>query len=159
MRAQRGFTYLGLLFAVAIVGVLLAAVGVLWSTERQRQKEAELLLIGAEFRAAIGAYYEQTPGLVKRYPAKLQDLLKDDRYLSVRRYLRQIYADPMTGTREWGLVVAPEGGIMGVRSLSEAQPIKQAEFPFEWMDFDGMRQYSEWRFVYRPKVVVKAGAK
>jgi type II secretory pathway pseudopilin PulG len=156
---QRGFTYLGLLFAIAIAGVLLAAVGVMWSTESQRQKEAELLLIGAEFRAAIASYYQSSPGLVKRYPAKLADLLKDDRFLGVRRHLRQIYIDPMTGTREWGLIPAPEGGIMGVHSLSEATPIKIAGFPFDWAAFEGKQKYGEWRFVYRPEVEVKVGAK
>ncbi len=155
--AQRGFTYLGLLFAVAIAGVLLAAVGVLWSTERQRQKEAELLTIGAEFRAAIAAHYQGSPGLVKRYPAKLDELLKDNRFLGVRRHLRQIYIDPMTGSREWGLVTAPEGGIMGIHSLSDATPIKVSGFAFDWADFEGKQHYSDWVFAYRP-VEVKAGA-
>jgi type II secretory pathway pseudopilin PulG len=149
-RAPRGFTYLALLFAVAIAGVVLAAVGVLWSTERQRQREAELLVIGGEFRAAIAGYYESSPGLVKRYPAKLDDLLKDDRFLSVRRHLRQVYLDPMTATHEWGLTMAPEGGIMGVYSLSETTPIKQSGFPPEWAGFEGKQHYSDWIFAYRP---------
>ena len=34
---------------------------------------------------------------------------------SVRHYI-----DPITGKRDWGLVIAPEGGFMGMHSLSES---------------------------------------
>ncbi|CAK0781592.1 hypothetical protein CCP3SC15_930023 [Gammaproteobacteria bacterium] len=107
---QYGFTYLGLLFAVAMAGVALAATGVLWSTQRQREREQDLLFVGNQIRQAIRSYYEHSPGLVKRYPAKLDDLLRDNRFLTVQRHLRQRYMDPMTGAREWGLVMAPKGG-------------------------------------------------
>lgn len=148
--SQRGFTYLGLLFAVALAGVALAATGVVWSMERQRERERELLFIGEQFREAIASYYERSPGLVKRYPAKLDDLLKDGRFLTVRRHLTQIYRDPMTGTRNWGLISAPEGGVMGVFSTSTAAPIKRAGFAAEFSEFDGKGSYAEWRFIYRP---------
>lgn len=147
---QRGFTYLGLLFAVVLAGVALAAIGVVWSMERQRERERELLFVGERFREAIASYYERSPGLVKRYPAKLDELLKDGRFLTVRRHLTQVYRDPMTGTRNWGLIPAPEGGIMGVHSSSTSAPIKRAGFPSEFSEFEGKSSYAEWRFVYRP---------
>ena len=101
MRAQRGFTYVGLLLAVALAGVALAAAGMLWSTTAKRDKEAELLFVGDQFRRAIGSYYEGTPG-AKRYPQRLADLLEDKRLAITRRHLRRIYADPMTGQRGLG---------------------------------------------------------
>jgi type II secretory pathway pseudopilin PulG len=61
MRAQRGFTYVGLLLAVALAGVALAAAGMLWSTTAKRDKEAELLFVGDQFRRAI-ARLRGTPG-------------------------------------------------------------------------------------------------
>lgn len=149
-RKQNGVTYLGLLFAVALAGVALAATGLLWSTERQREREQELLFAGNQLRQAIASYYIRSPGLVKRYPAKLDDLLKDDRMLSVRRHLRRIYVDPITSLREWGVVMAPEGGVMGVYSLSSAKPLKQAGFSARDAGFEGAARYSEWKFVYRP---------
>ncbi|MDP3512497.1 MAG: type II secretion system protein [Sulfuritalea sp.] len=149
---QGGFTYLGLLFAVALAGIVLATTGVVWSTERQREKERELLAIGEEFRRAIGSYYERSPGTVKRYPAKLEDLLKDNRFLGTRRHLRQVYRDPLTGNADWAPIPAPEGGIMGVHSLSTAEPIKQGNFPPRQVEFEGKQSYGEWRFVYRPLV-------
>ncbi|MDD5330557.1 MAG: type II secretion system protein [Sulfuricella sp.] len=148
--AQRGFTYLGLLFAVALAGVALAATGMVWSTERQREREKELLFVGGQFRKAIASYYERSPGLVKRYPTKLEDLLKDGRFLTVRRHLTQVYLDPMTGTRNWVLIPAPEGGIMGIFSTSTAASIKRAGFASEFSEFEGKNSYAEWRFVYRP---------
>src|SRR5258706_11200116 len=112
--SQRGFTYLVAMFAVAIAGLLLAVTSEVSSQSRQREKEKELLYVGGQFREAIALYYQRTPGTVKRYPEKLEDLLEDKRYLSRQRYLRRIYRDPMTGSYDWGVVLGPDGGVAGV---------------------------------------------
>jgi type II secretory pathway pseudopilin PulG len=147
---QQGFTYLLALFAVALVGLLLAAASEIWSQSHQREKEQELLFAGNQFRDAIALYYQRTPGAAKRYPEKLEDLLEDKRYLSMQRYLRKIYTDPMTGKPQWGTVAAPEGGIMGVYSLSSATPVKTGNFRAADQAFEGSSQISDWRFVYMP---------
>lgn len=149
-RAQEGFTYVAVLVAVTIVGVILATTGEVWSQSRQREKEQELLFVGDQFRQAIALYYQRTPGAGKRYPERLEDLLEDKRYLTNQRYLRKIFRDPMTGKPDWGLVLAPEGGIMGVHSLAGARPIKQGNFRERDQTFAGANIYSEWRFVYEP---------
>lgn len=149
-RKQTGLTYLALLFAVAMAGITLAATGTIWSMERQRERETELQFIGNQFRQAIRLYYERSPGQVKRYPMSLNDLLLDNRFLGIQRRLRQIYIDPMTGGEEWGAVAAPEGGIMGVYSLSDATPIKTSGFAIRDADLEGKKKYSDWRFIYRP---------
>lgn len=149
-RAQSGFTYLAALFAVAIMGVALAAAGAVWHTAQQREKERELLFVGNQFRTAIGLYYERSPGTVKRYPASLKELLKDERHLSTQRYLRKIFIDPMTGKPGWSLVTAPEGGIMGVYSLSDATPLKTGSFRHADRALEGKSRYSEWKFAYEP---------
>ncbi len=148
-----GLTYLAILIAVAILGVGVAAVGAVWSQSMQREKEKELLHIGNQFRRAIGLYYNRTPGTVKRYPEKLDELLIDSRHLTIQRYLRRIYVDPMTGSAEWGLVRAPEGGIMGVYSLSEATPIKVGNFGKDNEQFANTARYSNWQFIYTPPFV------
>lgn len=147
---QRGFFYLALLFSVALSGAALAIAGNWWSHERQRDKEAELLEIGGQIRHAIGRCFESSPGTIKRYPYKLEDLLFDARFLATQRHLRRIPRDPVTGEARWGVVIAPDGGIMGVHSLSDARPIKSARFGVHDSDFEGRTRYSEWRFVYRP---------
>lgn len=147
-KIQSGFTYLTMLFAVAVMSAGLAATGVVWTTASQREKEKELLFVGDQFRQAIALYHLRTPGTIKRYPEKLEDLIKDNRYLSTQRYLRKIYVDPMTGKSEWGLVAAPNGGIMGVYSLSNAQPIKKSGFANADSRFEDGQRYSDWKFIY-----------
>jgi type II secretory pathway pseudopilin PulG len=152
-RKQAGFTYLAILFVVAIAGIMLAQAGLNWSHASQREKEAELLFVGSEYRKAIMLYYERTPGPVKKYPAKLEDLLLDTRYASPQRYLRKLYRDPFTGRAEWGLVMAPEGGIMGVHSPSTAAPIKMANFSYADASFEGAGRYTDWVFSYVPLLI------
>jgi hypothetical protein len=45
-----------------------------------------------------------------------------------RRYLRQLYADPLTGRREWGLIRDALGSIQGVYSLADGRPIRRQGF-------------------------------
>jgi type II secretory pathway pseudopilin PulG len=143
-RTQFGYTYLTLLFAVAVVGVGLASASSLWHTAQMREKERELLYVGEQYRKAIEEYYKQG----KTYPRELTQLLRDQRVPGVRRYLRKLYRDPITGKSEWGLVKSPDGGIAGVHSLSEEAPFKQAEFSKAQAEFTGKTKYSDWKFAY-----------
>lgn len=146
---QRGFTYVGLLLLVAMSSAALAAAGTLWSVESRREKEAELLFIGDQFAQAIASFRDRTPGgQVQRFPRDLQELLEDKRWPTVRRHLRQVYVDPMTGQRDWGLVAAPGGGVMGVYSLAPQRPFKRGGFAQGLEDFGLANSYQEWRFVY-----------
>lgn len=147
---QGGFTYLAILFAIAVAGVILARAGVNWSQDAQREKEKELLFIGNEYRKAIMLYYERTPGAVKKYPAKLEDLLTDTRFVTPQHCLRKLYRDPVTAQAQWALVMSSEGGIMGVHSLSTAAPIKTAGFGHADVAFEGAGRYAEWVFSYTP---------
>lgn len=143
-----GFTYIGLLILVAMIGVALTLVSEMWITAQKRDKEQELLFVGNQFRRALAMYRANGGG----YPRELQDLIKDPRVPGVRRYLRKIYRDPITGDPEWGLLRTngTDGFITGVYSLSEAAPIKQAEFSLADADFEKKSKYSEWVFVAGP---------
>ena len=146
---QRGFTYLGLLIIVAVMGAGLAAFGQLYSHAAQREKEQELLFIGSQFRDAIASYYNKSPG-AKVYPRKLEDLLEDRRFPMAQHHLRRVYSDPMTGKTEWGLDEAPGGGFMGVHSLSEETPVKSGNFTVKDQGFEGAEHYTKWIFAYSP---------
>lgn len=148
---QSGFTYLGLLFAVAILGITLATIGVVWSTQIRRDKELELLFAGDQIRDAIGRYYSE--GRV--YPATLADLLEDKRQPLAHRHLRRLYHDPMTASQDWTLIPAPEGGIMGVATTSQAKPIKQANFSMADSAFENAETYADWQFIFMPRVGVR----
>ena len=149
-RGAQGFTYLAVLFAVALLGAGLALAGTLWETAARRDKEAELLHVGDAYRRAIKAYYEATPSGVQRYPQRLEQLLKDDRFPSTRRYLRRLYRDPLTNGTKWGTVIAVDGGIVGIFSLSAKAPLKIGEFRLADADFTGGKSYADWQFIYRP---------
>jgi type II secretory pathway pseudopilin PulG len=152
-----GFTYVGLLVVVALIGVGLAVTGEAWRTTAHREKERELLFVGDQFRKAIAQYYDGTPGGVKQFPNNLEDLLKDARFPTTRRHLRKIYRDPLTGKREWGIVRGPGESIMGVYSLSRQAPMKRSNFPPEYASFERAESYAAWRFQYSESVVSQGG--
>ncbi|WP_431112938.1 type II secretion system protein [Variovorax paradoxus] len=79
------------------------------------------------------------------YPGSLDELLRDERFPGIRRHLRKIFVDPMTGKAEWGLVQVA-GRIVGVHSLSTAVPIKQAGFDGDDHSFAGAQSYAGWVF-------------
>lgn len=149
-RNQGGFTYLALLFFVAIFGATTAAVGVYWSVAQKREKERELLFRGEQIRRAIASFYERTPGTVKRYPTALTDLVKDNRHLGMVRHLRRVYNDPITGKDDWGIVRAEDGGIKGVYSLSTDSVLKQVKFDLARNISDKETVYADWKFIYEP---------
>lgn len=154
VKSARGFTYMTALFMVAILGAGLALAGEVWETLARREKEAELLFIGEQYRQAIRRYYEGTPGGIKRYPRALADLIADPRHPSIQRHLRKLYRDPLGGD-EWGLVQAPDGGISGVYSRSQEAPLKTGNFRVRDAGFESAKRYADWQFVYAPAGAVR----
>ncbi len=129
-RAQaRGFSYLGLLFFIALTAAALAALGQRWSMAAQRERERELLFRGQAIVRAIESYMAASPGR-PAYPQRLEDLVEDRRGLLPRHHLRQLYADPITGQADWVLIPAPppDTGILGVQSRSE-RPLLMSKGP------------------------------
>ena len=143
---SRGFTYLGVLYLVALMGVLLAVAGQAWHTQAMREREVELLFVGDQYKKAIVRFHAAGG----RYPRELADLLKDPRQPDTRRYLRKLYPDPVTGKNEWGFLKSADGGIAGVHSLSQDKPFKTAGFRLEYAGFEGKEKYSEWQFALVP---------
>ena len=136
-RKCEGVTYIGLLVLIVIIGIVLAQVGEVGAIARKREKEAQLLWVGDQYRRAL-ASYRAAGG----FPQRLEDLLQDPRTPNVRRYLRQLYPDPITGSTDWGLLKVGEL-ITGVYSKSEDEPLKKANFPMEDSLFEGKEKYSE----------------
>jgi type II secretory pathway pseudopilin PulG len=152
-RGYRGFTYLGLLVLVVLIGLFLSAAGQVTATASQRDREEQLLWAGHEYRAAIGRYLRQR----RAYPMALSDLLGSapDAPLQVR-YLRSLYPDPMAKGADWVIIAAPNGGVMGVASSSLRAPIKTGHFDEADAEFAGATTYADWKFVF---VTPKPGAK
>jgi type II secretory pathway pseudopilin PulG len=152
----RGAILLFLMFAVALMGIVLAVGAGLWHTAAVRDKEAQLLFVGGEYQRALARYKAATPAGMPSAPERLEQLLLDQRHQVPARHLRRLYRDPMTDSSEWGLI--KEGGrIAGVYSLGAGKPLKQANFP-EWLrSFSGAKSYATWQFLDKPGTLAAAG--
>ena len=152
MRSKSGgFTYVMVLAAVVIVGIVVEAAHVTtWRVVRV-DREAELLFRGQAYRNAVKSFYEAN-GV---FPRTLEDLVKDPRSASGKRHIRALYRDPMAKDEkaEWRIIRAIDGGIAGVSSASTEEPLKQANFPPELVKFTGAKSYAEWMFEYVPPPV------
>lgn len=146
---QLGFTYIGVLMLVAIAGIGLAGVGIVWHQDAQREREKELLFIGDEYRQAIGSYYENSLGEAKQFPVTLQDLIADKRFPGIKRHLRKLYNDPMAFGKPWQLILQ-QGQIIGVYSASKQMPIKKMGFEPPYETFGEAVEYGDWKFIYMP---------
>jgi type II secretory pathway pseudopilin PulG len=144
---SQGFAYLALLIAIAVIGAVAAGTLQLGAILQRRAAEEELLSIGSEFRRALISYASATPAGQPSAPPTLQALLKDPRYSNIRRHLRKLYVDPLTGSEQWGTVMSIDGkGIVGIYSLSAAVPIKIGNFETQFLSFTDKTSYADWVF-------------
>ncbi|GCL62907.1 type II secretion system protein [Pseudaquabacterium pictum] len=148
--AQRGFTYLLLLFIVAASGVAAATLGTRWQTQAQREREAELLFRGLQIRQALQQYHDQSPDGQPRRPQQLQDLLVDARGGPVRHPLRQLYADPFTGQADWVLLRDADGGIVGLHSRASVPLLRRQGLPPGVEGGSTATTVDQWQFLAGP---------
>jgi type II secretory pathway pseudopilin PulG len=140
-----------MLALLVLIGLLLAAAGEVASKTAQREREAQLLWVGHEYRTAIGRYWSRR----RAYPQTLEELLGATPLGAAAapitiRYLRQLYPDPMTNAADWVLVPAPGGGIMGVASRSKRAPLKTGHFDPDDQAFASATTYGDWQFLFQP---------
>ncbi len=147
-RKARGLVLLALLIFLALASLATMLAAEVWATARQRDREAELLFVGDQYRRAIESYWRSTPGRVKTLPVSVDVLLQDDRFPTPVHHLRRPYSDPMTG--EAFVLVRQGGAIAGVQSASKATPLKMAGFPVRYRLFEGAQSYEQWQFVFIP---------
>ena len=146
--SQGGFTYLGLIILVSVIGMVGAATLKIGALIQRAQAEEELLDIGAAFSAALQSYAQATPTGQPLQPPSLQELLKDPRTPALRRHLRKIFVDPVTGSTEWGIVyLADKLGVVAIYSRSPARPLKVGNFDARFVGFDGKPHLSDWKFI------------
>lgn len=144
-----GFAYLLLLVAIALIGIATAAAVSLGAGAQRRSAERQLLTIGAEFQKALQSYAGAPANALASQvqgPRTLDDLLKDPRTPGVRRHLRRIYEDPLTGRSAWGTITNAEGRIVGIYSLAAGRPMKQKGFDAELASFEDADSYQQWVF-------------
>ncbi len=157
--SHSGFSYIGVLLAVAIVGIAMTAANRYWSTVIQREREAELIFRGDQIREAIKTYYENPPeGQIRQYPRTINDLLKDSRYPQTRRHLRRWYKTPFPDESDWAIVRDAGGRIKGVHSTHPGRPLKTGGFPKAYSAFNTAVSYADWKFIYIPEGISSSEA-
>jgi len=159
-RRQRGFGYLLLLVLIAVLAATAAATVRMGTAITRRHAEEALLDLGDDFRAAIISY-RTAGGPAAGGPRELAELLRDPRVPGVRRHLRSVPADPLTGVSDWGLVRDNAGRILAVYSLAPGKPLKRTGFGPTQLGFDDAEGYAQWQFgivLRRPPVPGAPGA-
>jgi len=116
MIRRSGFTIIELIIVIAIISALAMVAIPMVETSVKREREIVLKRSLREIRTALDDYHdfviknkiqhdEETYG----YPENLEILVKGLEYrdkknkAKIRRFLRKIPVDPMTGSAEWGL--------------------------------------------------------
>jgi type II secretory pathway pseudopilin PulG len=143
-RRQRGAGYLVVLFALAAMGLTLAGAGQVWATAAQREREAQLLFVGHQFRLALASYRDATPVGQPDAPLTLQELVEDRRFPVPRRHLRRLWRDPFTNRADWALVKVGDR-IHGVHSRVDREPVRTA-FDARDAALVGKNSYAQWVF-------------
>lgn len=116
MIRRSGFTIIELIIVIAIISTLAVVAIPMMETSVKREREIVLKRSLREIRTALDEYRdfviknkiqhdEETYG----YPEDLEILVKGIEYrdkknkAKIRRFMRKIPVDPMTGSAEWGL--------------------------------------------------------
>lgn len=118
MRDSRGYTFIELLVATAVIMILASAALPLARVSMQRQREVELKRTLREMRDAIDRFKDAADqGIIaatelqvgsENYPASLEQLVEgvtrnNDATGTKWKFLRRIPIDPITGRADWGL--------------------------------------------------------
>lgn len=161
-RGEAGYALLMVLLLAALVLLSLSTAVPRLLTQGKREKEAELIFRGEQYRRAIGLFYKK----VGRYPNSVEELLETND----RAFLRRAWPDPMTPGGEWRLIrVGAGGGFIGsVHSGREDQEGEQGRelvgdlesLPIAGVAsrspersirvYEGYESYEEWEFIYDP---------
>ncbi len=115
-RAQNGFTYLWLIFVLAINAAGIAVVGELWTVQSQRNKEIELAFRAQAIIGALESYRAASRANDYCAPKQIEELLEDLRTFPTRRHLRMPYRDPFSPTGDWEWIKDSQERLLGVIS-------------------------------------------
>ena len=147
---QQGFAYLVVLFIAVALGLASTITYENYSTLAKREREAQWLFAGQQYQQALASYYHQSPNGLKSLPTKLDDLIKDSRFVSVKRHLRQLYIDPMTQDT-WQLLLNDNQQIIGVVSASAEPILQSAKIAQLLPSAENIATYADLKFMFEAK--------
>ncbi len=159
----------GLLVLLGMMGVLSSILLPVWNQTVKREREAELIFRGEQYARAVELYQRRYVGA---NPSDFETLVE-------RRFLRKLYADPMTDGGDFRVVYfsqiadirnVPATGDRPGESLGDtgggAQSTERSQFGEDrsggvvgvvslseeasLRSYNNQEQYDEWFFVYAP---------
>jgi hypothetical protein len=116
---QRGFAYMMALVAIMMMVASTLAIFELGATQARRNREAEMIWRGNQYKRAIRLYYHKTG----KYPQTVDDLVKG---LPQLHFLRQQYKDPTNKSDgAWRFIyVNAAGSIIGSTKYATLQQMQ-----------------------------------
>ena len=108
-KSQSGFAMMMVMFMATLMLITVMVAAPYIRTERQREKEEEMIWRGKQYVRGIKLYYRKTG----RFPTSMDDLTKPK--LGSIRFMRQAYKDPMNKEDgAWRMIyVGPGGQLIG----------------------------------------------
>src|SRR6201997_306621 len=122
-RKQDGFALILVVFLTTLLLISVMAIAPSIRTEKQREKEQEMIWRGKQYVRGIKLYYRKTG----HFPTAVDDLTKPK--LGSIRFMRQAYKDPMNKEDgAWRFIyVGPAGQLIG--SLKPPETLQLAGQP------------------------------
>ncbi len=110
-KSQQGMTYVFFLWFILIYGILLGSYIEVTSTQAKRLKEQDFIYTAELYLKALENYYKDKQTL----PTDIKQLLCDGATYPCKRYLRQLYKDPLS-KQNFVYIYDEQKQIIGIRS-------------------------------------------
>lgn len=115
---QTGMTYVFFLWFILIYGILLGSYIEVTSTQSKRLKEQDFIYTAQLYIKALERYYKDHQVL----PKDIKQLLCDGQTYPCKRYLRQLYKDPLTH-QSFIYIYDEQKQIIGVKTNTKGEVI------------------------------------
>jgi len=96
VKRDAGFTMVGVVLAMMLLAILIAAIAPSIGKISQREREYELIFRGRQYARAIGLFQRR----FGRYPNTLKEL-----YENQPRTIRQLFKDPICNCPDWQVLI------------------------------------------------------
>lgn len=117
-KAQVGMTYIFFLWFILVYGILLGSYIEITSTQTKRLKEQDFISTAQLYTKALEHYYQDHQVL----PKDIKLLLCDGQTYPCKRYLRQLYKDPLTH-QSFIYIYDEQKQIIGVKTHAKGEII------------------------------------
>lgn len=117
-KSQTGMTYVFFLWFILIYGILLGSYIEITSTHSKRLKEQDFIHTAQLYVKALEYYYKDNQIL----PKDIKQLLCDGQTYPCKRYMRQLYKDPLTH-QNFVYIYDEQKQIMGVKTSAKGNII------------------------------------